>query len=115
VRAEYKAAYRAYEAAGPNGADEALRERLVQAELAMIAQAASDPAPPRLAWSHAISPCAPLAAAAFLIVLAAWVGFVRRRQRKRRARAGFRAQCGYDLRASPDRCPECGTEAMSNV
>jgi heme A synthase len=38
----------------------------------------------------------------------AFVAFVRRRRRRRRVARGCCTRCGYDLRSSPVRCPECG-------
>jgi hypothetical protein len=46
------------------------------------------------------------------ILPASRLGFwIRHRQRKHRQEIGFCYSCGYDLRATPDKCPECGMVA----
>lgn len=48
----------------------------------------------------------PLLALPFLYPSYRWL--IERRERRRRE-TGYCVNCGYDLRATPDRCPECGT------
>ena len=42
-----------------------------------------------------------------LLPMGLWAGIGWRQ--RRRVKAGHCAHCGYDLRATPEKCPECGT------
>jgi len=52
-------------------------------------------------------------AAAFLIAPLGWTCVLL--FKRSRSHRGLCSACGYDLRATPDRCPECGTRARSPV
>jgi hypothetical protein len=58
---------------------------------------------------------APLWAFPLLFSLPAAGGIVRRIRARRRPAPGCCLACGYDLRATPGRCPECGAGAPAPV
>ena len=57
-------------------------------------------------WSLSIPLWMPIALFGFLF----WRSFVPLYRRRKRKKLGLCVKCGYDLRASKDRCPECGEE-----
>lgn len=57
----------------------------------------------------AFVPFAWLAFIVGVLAVAAWQDHKRRLEQHRRRYGHECAKCGYDLRASPGRCPECGT------
>jgi hypothetical protein len=47
----------------------------------------------------------------FMIMPVVWTAQRIGAAKRHRAARGLCVRCGYDLRATPDRCPECGTDA----
>jgi hypothetical protein len=56
---------------------------------------------------------APAWAVCLVLALLPTAWLVRWRRARSRSRAGLCPACGYDLRATPDRCPECGAVVSS--
>ena len=62
-----------------------------------------------------ILPLWSLCAGGLLLPISRAAIHVRRRRAARAARRGVCTRCGYDLRATPNRCPECGAPAAAGV
>ena len=68
-----------------------------------------EPKNSELAMSPSDTPAMFIYPLPFVFGVPSWLLW-RARRAIRQEKEGYCRSCGYDLRASPDRCPECGTE-----
>ena len=104
----YLAKYRAYVTAHPTAG--VAEMDLVNDELSKDRISTVDPPPP---WRWESGKLLP--GAAMTLAIAPILAFRSFTKRRREKKEGCCVVCGYDLRATPKRCPECGTPTPRGI